>query len=96
MERGGVMAFEFEELITTDEVAELFKFTPQHIRRLAERKLIPATRYGKEWRFRKSDLDRAFRQASAITTLPVLETFPVIRPEPVTPRRRRGRPTSRD
>jgi excisionase family DNA binding protein len=90
------MPFDFEQLLTADEVAELFGFTPQHIRRLATRKIIPAARFGKEWRFRKSDLDRAFREASSITTLPVLETFPVIRPEPVTPRRRRGRPTSRD
>jgi excisionase family DNA binding protein len=88
------MAFEFEELITTDEVAELFKFTPQHIRRLAERKIIPATRYGKEWRFRKSDLDRTFREACGIKPLAELETFPVIRPEPITPKRRRGRPTN--
>lgn len=89
------MAFDFEELLTADEVAELFKFTPQHIRRLATRKLIPAARFGKEWRFRRSDLDRAFREASSITTLPALETFPVIRPEPVTPKRGRGRPTER-
>ena len=90
------MAFDFEELLTADEVAELFKFTPQHIRRLATRKLIPAARFGKEWRFRRSDLDRAFREASGIKPLPELETFPVVRPEPVTPKRRRGRPILRN
>jgi excisionase family DNA binding protein len=84
--------FEFEELLTADEVAEIFKFSPQHIRRLATRKMIPAARFGKEWRFRRSDLDRAFREASSIT-LPVLETFPVVPPSPVRPRRPRGRPT---
>jgi excisionase family DNA binding protein len=88
--------FDFEELLTADEVAEIFQFTPQHIRRLATRKLIPGARFGKEWRFRRSDLDRAFREASSITTLPVLETFPVVPPEPVRPKRPRGRPAFRN
>jgi excisionase family DNA binding protein len=90
------MGSEFEELIDTNEVAELFGFTPQHIRRLAEKKIIPAARYGREWRFRRSDLDRAFREASGIKPLPELETFPVVRPEPITPKRRRGRPNARE
>jgi excisionase family DNA binding protein len=85
------MPFDFEELLTADEVAVIFKFTPQHIRRLATRKLIPAVQYGKVWRFRRSDLDRAFREASSI--MPVLETFPVVPPEPVRPKRPRGRPS---
>jgi excisionase family DNA binding protein len=83
---------DFELLLTVDEVAEIFKFTPQHIRRLAARKVIIGARFGKEWRFRRSDLDRAFREASSITTLPVLETFPVVPPEPKL-KRPRGRPT---
>jgi excisionase family DNA binding protein len=90
------MPFDFEELIDTNEVAELFGFTPQHIRRLADKKIIPAARFGKEWRFRRSDLDRAFREASSISTLPVLETFAVIPPQPVRPRRPRGRPAFRN
>jgi excisionase family DNA binding protein len=88
--------FEFEELLTADEVAEIFQFTPQHIRRLAARKLIPGARFGKEWRFRRSDLDRAFREASSIATLPLLETFPVVPPQPVRPKRPRGRPAFRN
>jgi len=47
----------------------------QHIRRLATRKLIPGARFGKEWRFRHSDLDRAFREASSIATLPGVRDF---------------------
>ncbi len=84
--------FDFEPLIDTQEVARLMKFTPQHIRRLAERKLIPAVRFGREWRFRRSDLDRAFREASMTTvdvfSLPVSST-----PDP--PRRSRGRPRNK-
>jgi excisionase family DNA binding protein len=83
--------FDFETLIDANEVARLFKFTPQHIRRLAERKIIPAARYGREWRFRRSDLNRAFQEACTGTKNVDMFSVP-ISPAPSASRRPRGRP----
>jgi excisionase family DNA binding protein len=83
--------YDFEPLIDVNEVARLFKFTPQHIRRLAERKIIPATKYGREWRFRRSDLNRSFHDAcTGPKNIDVFSNLSAT-PPPV-PSRPRGRP----
>jgi excisionase family DNA binding protein len=85
-------SFDFEPLIDTKEGARLLKFTEQRIRRLAQRKLIPAARYGREWLFRRSE----FWIVHFVTHLPVrraqmFSPYPVSS-TPVGPKRPRGRP----
>ncbi len=46
------------EILTLEEVAFYLRLKPQTIYRWAQEKRIPAVKLGKEWRFRKSILDR--------------------------------------
>lgn len=46
------------EILTLEEVAAYLRLTPQTIYRWAQEKRIPAVKLGKEWRFRRSILDR--------------------------------------
>jgi len=46
------------EILTLEEVALYLRLKPQTIYRWAQEKRIPAVKLGKEWRFRKSKLDR--------------------------------------
>ena len=46
------------EILTIEEVAAYLRLTPQTIYRWAQEKRIPAAKLGKEWRFRKSIVDR--------------------------------------
>ena len=46
------------EILTLEEVALYLRLKPQTIYRWAQEKRIPAVKLGKEWRFRKSILDR--------------------------------------
>lgn len=46
------------EILTIEEVAAYLRLTPQTIYKWAQEKRIPAVKLGKEWRFRKSILDR--------------------------------------
>ena len=46
------------EILTVEEVAEYLRLQPQTIYKWAQEKRIPAVKLGKEWRFRKSVLDR--------------------------------------
>ena len=46
------------EILTLEEVAHYLRLKPQTIYRWAQEKRIPAVKLGKEWRFRKSILDR--------------------------------------
>lgn len=46
------------EILTIDEVAAYLRLTPQTIYKWAQEKRIPAVKLGKEWRFRRSILDR--------------------------------------
>jgi excisionase family DNA binding protein len=48
------------EILTIDEVAEYLRLTPQTIYKWAQEKRIPAVKLGKEWRFRRSIIDRWF------------------------------------
>ena len=46
------------EILTLEEVAHYLRLKPQTIYRWAQERRIPAVKLGKEWRFRKSILDR--------------------------------------
>ena len=46
------------EILTLEEVAHYLRLTPQTIYKWAQEQRIPAVKLGKEWRFRKSILDR--------------------------------------
>jgi excisionase family DNA binding protein len=46
------------EILTLEEVARYLRLRPQTIYKWAQEKRIPAVKLGKEWRFRKSILDR--------------------------------------
>jgi excisionase family DNA binding protein len=46
--------------MTLEEVAAYLKVTPQTIYTWAQEKRIPAAKLGKEWRFKKSIIDKWF------------------------------------
>lgn len=46
------------DIMTLEEVAEYLKLKPQTIYKWAQENEIPALKIGKEWRFRKSILDK--------------------------------------
>ena len=48
---------EGDELLTVEDVAKYLKLRPQTIYKWAQTGKIPAAKFGKEWRFRKSILD---------------------------------------
>jgi len=48
------------DIMTLEEVAEYLKVKPQTIYTWAQEKRIPAAKLGKEWRFKKSVIDRWF------------------------------------
>ncbi|NUR52951.1 MAG: helix-turn-helix domain-containing protein [Acidobacteria bacterium] len=64
-------ARELEAFLTTEEVLSYLKITPRTIYRLIRSGELPAVRIGRQWRFRRADLDqwlerqRAFSATSA-------------------------------
>ena len=48
------------EILTIDEVAQYLRLTPQTIYKWAQERRIPAVKLGKEWRFRRSVIDKWF------------------------------------
>jgi excisionase family DNA binding protein len=46
-----------DEILTVEEVAKYLKLKPQTVYKWAQTGQIPAAKFGKEWRFRKSILD---------------------------------------
>jgi excisionase family DNA binding protein len=46
------------EILTLEEVAHYLRLKPQTIYKWAQEKRIPAVKLGKEWRFRRSIIDR--------------------------------------
>lgn len=46
------------EILTLEEVAHYLRLKPQTIYKWAQERRIPAVKLGKEWRFRRSVLDR--------------------------------------
>ena len=51
-----------DEIMTLEEVAKYLKLKPQTIYVWAQTGKIPAAKLGKEWRFRKSMIDKWFNQ----------------------------------
>jgi PTS system nitrogen regulatory IIA component len=51
-----------EEIMTLEEVAKYLKVKPQTIYTWAQNNKIPAAKLGKEWRFKKSVIDKWFNQ----------------------------------
>jgi PTS system nitrogen regulatory IIA component len=49
-----------DDIMTLEEVAKYLKLKPQTIYTWAQNKKIPAAKLGKEWRFRKSIIDKWF------------------------------------
>ena len=50
------------DIMTLEEVAEYLRLKPQTIYTWAQRKKIPGAKIGKEWRFRRSVIDKWFNQ----------------------------------
>lgn len=46
------------EILTIEEVAAYLRLTPQTIYKWAQERRIPGAKLGKEWRFRRSIIDR--------------------------------------
>ena len=51
-----------DEILTLEEVAKYLKVKPQTIYTWAQNNKIPAAKLGKEWRFKKSIIDKWFNQ----------------------------------
>jgi len=51
-----------DDIMTIEEVARYLKLKPQTIYNWAQNGKIPAAKIGKEWRFRKSVIDRWFNR----------------------------------
>jgi len=51
-----------DEIMTIEDVAKYLKLKPQTIYTWAQNGKIPAAKLGKEWRFKRSVIDRWFNQ----------------------------------
>ena len=51
-----------DEIMTIEEVAKYLKLKPQTIYTWSQNGKIPAAKLGKEWRFKKSVVDKWFNQ----------------------------------
>lgn len=49
-----------DEIMTLEEIAKYLKLKPQTIYTWAQNDKIPAAKLGKEWRFKKSVIDKWF------------------------------------
>jgi excisionase family DNA binding protein len=49
-----------DKIMTLEEVAEYLRLKPQTIYTWAQEKKIPAAKIGREWRFKKSIIDKWF------------------------------------
>ncbi len=56
------MSNPINDIMTLEEVAEFLRLKPQTIYLWAQEKKIPAAKLGKEWRFRRSVIDKWFNQ----------------------------------
>jgi excisionase family DNA binding protein len=56
---------EMQAFLTTDEVLGYLKTTPRTIYRLIRNGELPAVRIGRQWRFRRADLDRWVERQAA-------------------------------
>ena len=51
-----------DEMMTVREVAQWLKVDERTVYNLANAGKLPGVKIGKQWRFRKSDIDRLFEQ----------------------------------
>ncbi len=51
-----------DKIMTLEEVADYLRLKPQTIYTWAQEKKIPAAKLGKEWRFKKSMIDKWFNE----------------------------------
>ncbi len=51
-----------DDIMTLEEIAKYLKLKPQTIYTWAKNGQIPAAKIGKEWRFRRTIIDRWFNQ----------------------------------
>lgn len=56
---------ELQAFLTTEEVLGYLKTTPRTIYRLIRSGELPAVRIGRQWRFRRADLDRWVERQAA-------------------------------
>ena len=61
---------ELEAFLTTDEVLGYLNTTPRTIYRLIRAGELPAIRIGRQWRFRRSDLDAWLERQRAFAVQP--------------------------
>jgi excisionase family DNA binding protein len=61
-------AREMEAFLTTEEVLSYLRITPRTIYRLIRSGELPAVRIGRQWRFRRGDLDRWLERQRAFST----------------------------
>jgi excisionase family DNA binding protein len=54
-----------EEILTTQEVADLLKLHPKTVNKLAKSGKVPAYRIGRQWRFRKSEVIKLLHKKDA-------------------------------
>lgn len=52
------------DILTVDEVADLLKVTSQTIYNMIKDKRLTATKIGREWRFKRSDIEQLLDQSS--------------------------------
>ncbi|MFC2017137.1 response regulator [Chloroflexota bacterium] len=60
------------ELMTLEEVANYLRVTKKTIYRLLEKRSIPSTKVGRQWRFSKASIDIWLRRSSAKTAANIL------------------------
>ena len=56
---------ELQAFLTTEDVLGYLKTTPRTIYRLIRNGELPAVRIGRQWRFRRADLDRWVERQAA-------------------------------
>jgi excisionase family DNA binding protein len=49
-----------DEYLTGNEVAAILKVDDETVRRWSREGIIPASKFGGEWRYRRSDIDKVF------------------------------------
>lgn len=54
-----------DEILTTQEVADLLKLHPKTVNKLAKSGRVPAYRIGRQWRFRKSEVVKLLQKKDA-------------------------------
>jgi excisionase family DNA binding protein len=58
---------DFQAFLTTEEVLAYLKITPRTIYRLIRNGELPAVRVGRQWRFRRRDLDAWLERQRVVT-----------------------------